>query len=226
LLDQYRKMIRRTTVDTTSLDASHAWQAAAPVAADACLAGSGVSASLQVLEQLEPRKRLLLKLLHIEDFDLDADDLQILALRGGCSVLEVAQRVEQAREQVRGREVMRQRKSDAAEAVGDWILLYQRRVASLDERLRGLPGDCGEAARLRVKREELVRKLDWRRRQLAERLHKSKRARVSAPTKLVAQLLNQPEGTVRSEVTRVRREIEALIALDAGLRRSERDASA
>jgi len=71
--------------------------------AGAARAGNETSESdgAVLVSRLSPEKRLLVKLLYIEDFDLDAADVQQLAQRSGRRVREVIELIEQARESVR-----------------------------------------------------------------------------------------------------------------------------
>ncbi len=206
LLKQFRGMIRRERLLTVPFDDNPGYEYAAAPASDS-LAGAATPAAAALAAQLAPEKRLLLKLLYIEDFDLDAAEVQLLAQRSGRTIREVVQRVEAAREAVRSREAMQHERLQGAESAGQWVRLYSQRLAQLDEDMAALDSNIPLAAKLRARREDVARKLDWRRRQLAERLCASRDTVVTTPTDLLADLLNQHPTTTRGQIARLRREL-------------------
>ena len=216
LLKQFRTMIRRRHLDTVSLDeqVGHSAQASAAGPGDTdCDPPRGAASFLQ---RLALDKRVLFKLLYIEDFDLDAAEVQLLASRSGRAVREVLERIEAAREIVRSREATQRARLDAAESAGQWIRLYERRLAQIEEDLVAIDSDSPRAARLHAQRAELLEKLGKRRRQQADRLRASSHTVVTLPTEMLADLLGQPASSTRSQITRVRQELVALLSREAG----------
>jgi DNA-directed RNA polymerase specialized sigma24 family protein len=207
LMKQFRAIVRRQRFDTLSLDAGEAFAATANgsehVDADDAPPVSGAS----LIEPLSVEKRLVLKLLYIEDFDLDPSDIQQLAERTGRSIRDVIARVETARQAVRSREAVQHARLEAAESSGQWIRLYARRLAQLEEDIAAADADSPRATRLRSQHADQLRKLDKRKRQQAEHLHSSSNTVVTLPTAMVADLLGQRESTTRSQITRVRQEL-------------------
>ncbi|MFI5397348.1 MAG: hypothetical protein ACHQ9S_17560 [Candidatus Binatia bacterium] len=218
LMKQFRTIVRRQRFDTVSLDA-HEASAAAP-ADTSERAGADPTAPVNVtllVEQLPVEKRLLLKLLHIEDFDLDPTEIQQLAERTRRSIRDVLARLETARQTVRSREAVQHARLEGAKSAGDWIRLYERRLVQLEEDIAAA-ADSPRAARLRGQREDLLRKLDKRKRQQAEHLRNSGNTVVTLPTAMVADLLGQVESTTRSQITRVRQELAASLPKESRLR--------
>ena len=216
LLKQFRTMIRRQRLDTVSLDehASHFTREPTAQLNDTdCEAPAG---AVSLLAQLPLDKRLLFKLLYIEDFDLEAAEIQRLAEHTGRSVREVLERIEAAREVVRSREAVQRTRLDAAESAGQWIRLYKRRLAQLEEDLVALDPNSPGAQPLGAQRAEIVQKLDKRRRQRVERLRSSSHTVVTLPTEMLADLLGQPASSTRSHITRERQELAALLSHEAG----------
>jgi hypothetical protein len=159
---------------------------------------------------------VLFKLLYIEDFDIEPAEIQRLAERTGRSVRELLDRIEAARDLVRSREAVQRTRLDAAESAGQWIRLYERRLAQLEEDLVALDPQSPGAQRLQAQRAEIVQKLDKRRRQRVERLRSSTHTVVTLPTEMLADLLGQPASSTRSQITRVRQELAALLSGEAG----------
>lgn len=205
LMKQFRVLIRRQRLETVSIDDG-------PVQVGAHQPDGAVHSAVAehdgwLLDRLSPEKRLLVKLLYIEDFDPDAAELQLLAASTGREVREVIGRLEVARAAVRSREAKQKACLDGAESAGQWIRLYERQLVRMDEDLAVAPAGGPRAARLQAERAALLRKLDKRRRQQAERLRAGSNTVVTLPTAMVAELLGQLESTTRARITRLREEL-------------------
>jgi hypothetical protein len=211
LLKQFRGMLRRQRLDTVSLDANPVYSATI-AADDAHSEGDASPGVAALLEGLSMEKRILFKILHPEDFDLDAAEVQFLAARTGRSIRTVLERLDEARRVVREREAVQHARLEDAESSGQWIRLYECRLAQLDEDLQALVADSARAARLREQRATLLQKLDKRRRQQAERLRTGAHTVVTVPTEMVADILGQRPSVTRSQITRARQELAALLA--------------
>jgi len=212
LTKQFRTMLRRRGLDTTPFEDGSRYGTPADCPERSEPEGNRTAGASAVLDALAPDKRLLLKLLYIEDFDVAADEIQRLADRSRRSIREVLDRVATAREAVRSREAVQHERVEAAASAGQWIRIYQRQMAQIDEDLLAVAPDTPQAHRLRARRTDLLRKLDHRRRQLTERLRASWHTVVTVPTDMVADLLGQSEATTRSQITRARQELAARFA--------------
>jgi hypothetical protein len=219
LFKQFQTMRAKHTVVTVSLDTDCVREPSAACAPPVgSLLEATASAGMALFRRLSPEKQLLVKLLYVEDFDLDLDELRLLAERSGRSLREAIERVEQARESVRQRETKRREKLGEAESAAQWILQYERRLARVADDLGNLPPASTQAERLREQRAELERKLIWRQEQRAYALAESERATVTLRYREIAEILNQPIGTVSAQVTRTRQELLQLGAQLAGRR--------
>jgi RNA polymerase sigma factor (sigma-70 family) len=161
----------------------------------------------RVLARLEPAKAVLMKLLYIEDCELDGAEIRYLAHVSGRRVAAVLDGVERLRQTVRAREGALQQVSDALDAVQAWMHLYERRLRRLDDSLHNLPPASAAAARLEEERRRLSEKIEWRTRQRAKLLLKAGTRKVTAPYKDIAALLNSTTGNVGSQIARIRREL-------------------
>ena len=212
LFEQFQTMIKKETLDTVSLGTCVREPADTATGRVDLSAGSGdppggMRGCTDLFERLSPEKRLLVKLLYIEDFTLSAEDVQLLAQRSGRSVREVVELVEQARESVRAREASRQGKLEEAESAARWILQYERRLGQIAEDLRNLPPRATRAERLREEQADLERKRQWRQQQQGRAMVESQRATVTLRYREIAHILNVPIGNVSAQVTRLRQEL-------------------
>jgi len=161
----------------------------------------------EMLATLDVSKAVVLKLLYIEDCDLDRTDQRWLMKVSGRRLADVLAAVERLRQCVREREARQRHIEDGLDAAHAWIQLYERRLRVIADRLADLPPRHTETGRLTDERGELERKLERRRRQratLVTRLHCRK---VTAPYKEVAAVLNTTVGNVASLILRARQEL-------------------
>lgn len=165
------------------------------------------SALSEALAELEPSKAVVMKLLYVEDYELNPGEIRYLAEVAGCELEEVLSRVDRLRATVREREASLKRMEDSLDAVQAWIQLYERRRQRLLEDLNGLPPESTASQRLREEEVELQRKIERRRRQRTKLLDQTQRRKVTAPYKDIAALLNTSVGNVGSQIARLRREL-------------------
>lgn len=205
LFKQFRASLREHSVQTVPLDGvAFAREAAVPSTPESAAAPAALSA---LLSPLSSDQRLLLKLMYIEDFDIEPGEIQLLAARTGRSVREVIERIEVARESVRAREAVQHERLEGAASAGQWIRIYQRQIAQLDDDLGHLDAESPQAAQLSAQRAELLHKLEKRRRQQAQCMRDSAHTVVTVPTDTIADLLGQRPSATRSQITRLRQKL-------------------
>lgn len=161
----------------------------------------------QFLQGVDPAKGVVLKLLHVEDYDLSPDEIRYVATSSGRSVGEVLQAVEQLRGAVREREAVAKGIEDKLDAVQAWIQLYERRLQRIGEDLACIPPGSTAAARLREEQAELEGKTQRRQQQRTKLLANRQRRKITAPYKEIAAILNTTVGNVGSQISRLRQEL-------------------
>ena len=160
-----------------------------------------------MLATLSPAKAVVMKLLHVEDYDLKAADVNYVSEVSGRSVPDVLAAVARLRATVREREAGLTKVQDGIDAVHAWIRLYERRMERITEDLASLPPSAGAAGRLRAELAQLEQKLERRQQQRARLMAQAQRRKVTAPYKEIAIILNTSVGNVCSQIARVRREL-------------------
>jgi DNA-directed RNA polymerase specialized sigma24 family protein len=161
----------------------------------------------EVLSNVEPAKAVVMKLLHIEDYELSPQELRHVSSVSGKPVRDVLTGVNQLRSTVREREAALKQLQDAVDAVHAWIQLYERRLRRIDEDLSALPPTAPAAERLREEQADLLRRIERRRAQRVKLLDRAQRRKVTAPYKDIASLLNTTVGNVGSQIARLRQEL-------------------
>jgi DNA-directed RNA polymerase specialized sigma24 family protein len=161
----------------------------------------------EVLSAVEPTKAVIMKLLHIEDYELSPSEVRHVSTVSGRPVTEVIDGLDQLRSTVREREAALKHLEDSLDAVHAWIQLYERRTRRIEEDLNSLPPSSSAAARLREEQTELNRRIERRRLQREKLLDRAQRRKVTAPYKDIASLLNTTVGNVGSQIARLRQEL-------------------
>lgn len=162
-----------------------------------------------VLATMAPAKAVIMKLLHVEDYELRAADLSHIAEVSGHNIPDVIAAVARLRATVREREAGLKRVEDGLDAVDAWIRLYERRLRRIMEDLGALPPQAISATRLREEVAQLEHKIERRQQQRARLRAQARRRKVTAPYKDIAAILNTSVGNVCSQIARVRRELMA-----------------
>ncbi len=164
--------------------------------------------SLQrVIAELDTRKAILMKLLHVEDCELSAEELGHLQKMSGRGGRDVVVAVDRLRATVRGREAALKRIEDSLDAVHAWISLYERRQRRLGDDIASLPPETSSSRRLCEERQTLEGKMKRRLQQREKLLTQRQRRKVTAPYKEIAAILNTTVGNVASMIARTRNEI-------------------
>lgn len=164
--------------------------------------------SLQsVIAGLDARKAILMKLLHVEDCELTAEELRRLQEISGRRAHDLVAAVDRLRATVRAREAGLKRIEDSLDAVHAWISLYERRQRRLGDDIASLPPGASSSLRLREERQTLEGKMKRRLQQREKLLVQRQRRKITAPYKEIATILNTTVGNVASMIARTRNEI-------------------
>jgi predicted RNase H-like nuclease (RuvC/YqgF family) len=160
-----------------------------------------------VLSAIDPSKAVIMKLLHIEDYELSPSEVRHVSTLSGRPVTDVINGLDQLRNTVREREAALKHLEDSLDAVHAWIQLYERRLRRIGDDLASLPPTSMAAMRLREEHQELTRRIERRHTQRDKLLDRAQRRKVTAPYKDIASLLNTTVGNVGSQIARLRQEL-------------------
>lgn len=159
------------------------------------------------MEKLDPEKALLLKLVHLADFDLFPQEIRFLCKKSGRSYKEIIFDIEETRNRLVKKDERLYALQSTLDSIYGQILFYQKESRKLAEKLDSLPEQSTHYRDAKSERDELDRKLEWRYRQRTQTLEKIRQVSVTTPYKDIARLLNAPLGTVCSLVARTRGEV-------------------
>jgi RNA polymerase sigma factor (sigma-70 family) len=159
---------------------------------------------------LSPEEQLDLKLLSLLEYQLTSEDVRLLSRVSGRSLQDTMALLAEVEAGLRERDVKLGKLRDELDSVWGWILLRQRELQEMNERLRLLGSNHQSAAarRLVARRQELEHTLAKRARQRAGLLEKIRGFKMTTPYKDIARLLNSTVGTVCSRIFRLRQRLE------------------
>ena len=182
--------------------------AAAPTPEHVLEDATDVRAIEAVLTQLEPEKRLVLKLLALSTVELAPEDIRAIAQLAGRSLRDTLLCLEEVGTAVATKAMKAEDKWQTFHTVAHWIQTYQHQITGLVEQLQSdrVRSDPQQVQKLTHDKAELERKLTWRYEQqarLREELHKLD---LRPSYKDIANLLNLPLGTICSKIARAREE--------------------
>ena len=160
----------------------------------------------ELLDGIEPEKAVVMKLLYVEDWELQPAEVRYLARASKRNVRDVLEDIDRLRATVRDREARLKAVEDALDTVQAWISVYQRRLQRIDSDLAAMPtGPAG--ARLQATRTEIERKITRRHQQRARLVSQAQRQKVTAPYKDITALLNTTVGNIASQIARLRQHL-------------------
>lgn len=204
VIDWRRTQHRLSTISLDDLDGGEA------ATADGHDADSEPFAGLlnRLLASVEPSKRVVMKLLHVEDAELSAEEIQYIARASGQRVVEVIATIERLRESVRERESEQKQIEEALDAVHAWVQLYEQRLSDLRRDRGGRSSPSGGHRHAPDDRAELELRLQRRQQQRTNLQARLKGHRVTVAYKDIAELLNTTTGNVGSLISRMRQELQ------------------
>lgn len=171
---------------------------------DGCMGSSDATKLLANFVSNDVEKRAILKLLCLAEFDLNPDEIRFISQKSCRSYREIVTLIEELRFELTRKDERATSLQDQLDSIFGWILLYQKELARLTEKLRSVVEGAAELTKLRDEARELERKIEWRYRQQRQVKEQASRFRTTTPYKDIARVLNVPIGTVCSLVARTR----------------------
>lgn len=166
-------------------------------------------ATAAFLRFLTPEERLDLKLLSLSEYELDPDDVRLLARLSERSVIDSMSIVAEVQTSLRRKDAKLTRLDDELDSVWGWILLRQKELQQIQEKILLLKGQ-GNAANLltlQQQHEEIEQALTKRYQQRARILEELRTSKMTTPYKDIARLLNVTVGTISSRICRLRQRL-------------------
>jgi RNA polymerase sigma factor (sigma-70 family) len=153
---------------------------------------------------LTSEEQLDLKLLCLIEYDLSLDDIRLLATISGRSLRDTLLLVEEVQHGLRRKDEKFTQLNDILASTWGWILVKQKELQEIDEKLRHLMPDSEAFTVLLARKEDLEASLQRRYRQRDKLVREIRTYKMTTPYKEIARLLNTTVGTVCSRIFRLR----------------------
>jgi RNA polymerase sigma factor (sigma-70 family) len=166
-------------------------------------------ATATILSSLTPEERLDLKLLALSEYELDPEDLRLLAQLSGQSIIDSMSVVAEIQTNLRRKDAKLTRLDDELDSVWGWILLRQKELQQIQEKILLLKsqGNATDHLPLQQQQEEIEQALTKRYQQRARILEELRTSKMTTPYKDIARLLNVTVGAVSSRICRLRQRL-------------------
>lgn len=161
----------------------------------------------ELWKRLTLEERLDLKLLCLLECDLSFEETRLLAARSGRSLRETLLLLEEVRQKLRPKDEKLTQLCDTLDSVWGWILLRQKELKEIDEKLRPFLSMKERRAFLLAQKKALEESLEKRYRQRAKVLEEIRTYKLTTPYSDLARLLNLTVGAVCSRIFRLRKRL-------------------
>ncbi|MHC4883512.1 MAG: RNA polymerase sigma factor [Planctomycetota bacterium] len=155
-----------------------------------------------LLQEMSIKCRTLFKLLLANSYSLTPDELRWLSKTSGHSLLQLTQRLAEIEEELADRSEQLETRQNQLATIHWWKCCYERQLQQLEAHCQGATPQDLPALQQKVY-ERLTRRREQHQRLLQELSGAA--GQVTTPYHQLAKLLNQPEGTVGSHLTRCRK---------------------
>ncbi len=154
-----------------------------------------------------PEEQLDLKLLCLIECDLSLADARLLAARSGRSMRETLLLLEEIQQKLRRKDEKLAQLRDQLDSVWGWILLRQKELKEIDEKIRLSMTETTPLDSLIAQRQTVEKALQKRYRQQEKLLEELRAYKLTTPYSDLAQLLNITVASVGSRIFRLRKRL-------------------
>ncbi len=156
---------------------------------------------------LAPEEQLDLKLLCLIECDLSLDDTRLLTTISGRPLRETLLLLEEVQQGLKRKDEKLTQLHDTLDSVWGWILLRQKELQEIDEKIRLLMADRDGLNSLVDQQKALEESLEKRYRQREKLVEEIRTYKLTTPYRDIARLLNTTVGTVCSRIFRLRKRL-------------------
>jgi RNA polymerase sigma factor (sigma-70 family) len=160
---------------------------------------------------LTPEEQLDLKLLCLIEGDLSLDDIRLLTTISGRPLRETLLLLEEVQQGLRRKDEKLTEFHNTLDSVWGWILLREKELQQIDEKIRLLMADREVLNSLVEQKQALEESLEKRYRQREKLVKEIRTYKLTTPYRDLARLLNTTVGTVCSRIFRLRKRLVDLV---------------
>lgn len=153
------------------------------------------------IKRLDDEERIYLKLLSFSEIDIESEDIRVISRISGLNLQETIENIFELEESLSKRYELYKKKREELDKINYWILIYEKRIKKLKNNKFT---STIEVEQLVINKNELERKVLWRKKQKEKLLKKYRESSPKVSYREIAKLLNVSVGTVSSKIKNAR----------------------
>ncbi|MFQ5687004.1 MAG: sigma-70 family RNA polymerase sigma factor [Candidatus Scalindua sp.] len=154
-----------------------------------------------VIKRLDDEERIYLKLISFSEIDIESEDIRVISRISGRNLQETTENILNLEESLSKRYELYKKKREELDKINYWILIYEKHIKKLKNNKFT---STIEVEQLVINKNELERKVLWRKKQKEKLLKKYRKASPKVSYREIAKLLNVSVGTVSSKIKNAR----------------------
>lgn len=153
------------------------------------------------IKRLDDEERIYLKLISFLEIDIESEDIRVISRISGLNLQETIENIFELEESLSKRYALYKKKREELDKINYWILIYEKHIKKLKNNKFT---STIEVEQLVINKNELERKVLWRKKQKEKLLKKYRESSPKVSYREIAKLLNVSVGTVSSKIKNAR----------------------
>ena len=168
----------------------------------------GLSRIEAAIKRLDDEERIYLKLLSFSEIDIESEDIRVISRISGLNLQETIENIFELEESLSKRYELYKKKREELDKINYWILIYEKHIKKLKNNKFT---STIEVKQLIINKNELERKVLWRKKQKERLLKKYREYSPKVSYRGIAKLLNVSVGTVSSKIKNARARLNEIL---------------
>ena len=168
----------------------------------------GLSRIEAAIKRLDDEERIYLKLLSFSEIDIESEDIRVISRISGLNLQETIENIFELEESLSKRYELYKKKREELDKINYWILIYEKHIKKLKNNKFT---STIEVKQLIINKNELERKVLWRKKQKERLLKKYRESSPKVSYREIAKLLNVSVGTVSSKIKNARARLNEIL---------------
>lgn len=160
------------------------------------------------IKRLDDDERIYLNLLSFSEIDIESEDIRVISRISGRNLQETTENIFNLEESLSKRYELYKKKREELDKINYWILIYEKHIKKLkNNKFKSTI----EVEQLVINKNELERKVLWRKKQKEKLLKKYRESSPKVSYREIAKLLNVSVGTVSSKIKNARARLNEIL---------------
>lgn len=160
------------------------------------------------IKRLDDEERIYLRLLSFSEIDIESEDIRAISRISGLNLQETTENIFNLEDSLSKRYALYKKKREELDKINYWILIYEKHIKKLKNNKFT---STIEVEQLVINKNELERKVLWRKKQKEKLLKKYRESSPKVSYREIAKLLNVSVGTVSSKIKNARARLNEIL---------------